>query len=177
MSRRARGPRDLNPGPGVEEGGGPQALKKIYYLGLKLLTGLSNLLLGYSSDVLMQSPCLQTHSWPIYNKYMFFIWFLTYITWPTNSEDYVTSLHLNYSMVWNALLLSLSQYFYTFQHSYHTRMSFWRYVFPGIAFLGPTYPFLGDGWGGGLHPKGLKNFTDPVSFLRSLGPLGVVKPR
>ena len=45
-----------------------------------------------------------------------------------------------------------------------------RYVFPGITFLGLTYPFFLGG-GGGVPSKCLKNFTDPVSFLRSLGPL------
>ena len=71
-------------------------------------------------------------------------------------------------MVWNTLLLNFILMFNVFQHLYHVRMSFWRYVFPGIAFLGLTYPFFGARKGG-VPMKCLKFFTKPIIF-KILGP-------
>jgi hypothetical protein len=44
-----------------------------------------------------------------------------------------------------------------------------EYVFLGITIFSLTYPIL-EGRGGVIQ-DGLEKFTDPVSFLRSLGPL------
>ena len=55
-------------------------------------------------------------------------------------------------------------------HGCHVNFKIW-YVFLGITLFSLTYPFLGRRWGGGDMPEGLKKITDPVIFLKSLGPL------
>ena len=53
-------------------------------------------------------------------------------------------------------------------HTCRINLKIW-YVFLGITLFSLTYPFLGGRWG--EMPEGLKNFTDPVIFKKSLGPL------
>src|SRR6267378_1140203 len=91
---------------------------------------------------------------------------------PTNGEDFVTPLHLNYSMVRNILLLSLSQYLCIFSTHIMSECPFEGMFLLELPFWVRHIPFWGVG-GGGVPLKCLKFFTNPVSFLRSLGPLAL----
>jgi len=89
--------------------------------------------------------------------------------WTTNSEDFVTPLHLNYSMVRNILLLSLSQYLCIFSTHIMSECPFEGMFFLELPFWVRHIPFWGVGGGGGVFEV-LKIFYRPRVIFKILGP-------
>ena len=112
-----------------------------------------------------QSDILGMHQWPV-TFYWKFHWCNTYFL-ATSFSD----------LAWFNFTCALK--------SWHCENDAWlgkqvwvRYItsvnvicFLGISFFGLIYPNLEGG--GGVPLKSLKNFTDPMLFLRSLEPLGI----
>ena len=150
-------------GPGIwipDQGlGGSTSPWKILLLRLKTAHWALNFALG-SSDVLMQNPMFYRHILDLYLRYICFSFYF----W--GDQPMWRLCHFIALKLFPGLKYLITELILIFHHSYNVRMSFWRYVFPGITFWGLTYPFLG-----GRALKVLKKFYQPHVIFKILRPL------
>ena len=120
----------------------------------------------------MQNPMCYGHILDLYIRYICFSFYFWYIS-GDQSMVKTTSLHCIKIISWSEIMYywAYSNIFILFSTHTMSECHFENMFFLELPFWVWHIPF----WGvGGVPSKCLKKFTDPMSFLRSLGPLGPI---